>query len=87
MTVLIITDYSVRFFSLRYRDVFCGRLHCKVNQTDLLFKYQNYLFKSQAEIGTLQCTSVLFDYGLDTTDPGLSPDGAKCGDGKVWMLL
>lgn len=29
------------------------------------------------------CRTAIVDLGLNEVDPGLAPDGAKCGDGKV----
>lgn len=33
--------------------------------------------------GVIPCRVALVDMGLDMVDPGLAPDGAKCGKGKV----
>lgn len=33
--------------------------------------------------GVIPCRVALVDMGLDVVDPGLAPDGAKCGRGKV----
>lgn len=39
--------------------------------------------------GVIPCRVALVDMGLDMVDPGLAPDGAKCGKGKVsvWAKL
>jgi len=31
-----------------------------------------------------ECDSAIIDVGTQYTDPALAPDGAKCGDGKVY---
>lgn len=33
-----------------------------------------------------ECKGVILDVGLDMPDPGMVPDGAKCGSGKVSYL-
>ena len=30
-----------------------------------------------------ECKGVILDVGLDMPDPGMVPDGSKCGNGKV----
>lgn len=36
--------------------------------------------------GVIPCRVALVDMGLDMVDPGLAPDGAKCGRGKVSFM-
>lgn len=36
--------------------------------------------------GVIPCRVALVDMGLDMVDPGLAPDGAKCGRGKVSLI-
>lgn len=31
----------------------------------------------------IPCRTAIVDLGLNQVDPGLTPDGAKCGEGKV----
>lgn len=31
----------------------------------------------------IPCKTAILDFGLDVIDPGMTPDGAPCGDGKV----
>ena len=31
----------------------------------------------------IPCRTAIVDLGLNQVDPGLAPDGAKCGEGKV----
>lgn len=31
----------------------------------------------------IPCRTALVDLGLNEVDPGLAPDGARCGEGKV----
>lgn len=35
----------------------------------------------------IPCRTVMVDMGLNEVDPGLAPDGAKCGEGKVKILF
>jgi hypothetical protein len=32
----------------------------------------------------IPCRTAIVDLGLNQVDPGLAPDGAKCGEDKVW---
>ena len=37
--------------------------------------------------GFIPCRVAQVDLGLDMVDPGLAPDGSKCGYGKVSNLM
>lgn len=64
-------------------DVFCGVLHCEKNDEkpevlygkDVTYFYTTLSFGSK----TLKCISANIDLGLQVEDPGLVPNGAKCG--------
>ena len=34
-----------------------------------------------------ECKSVIMDVGLDMPDPGMVPDGVRCGQNKVFIIL
>lgn len=36
---------------------------------------------------TIACRTAIIDLGLSDVDPGLTPNGAKCGDNKVRVGL
>jgi len=35
----------------------------------------------------IPCRTAIVDLGLNDVDPGLTPDGAKCGENKVCIIL
>lgn len=43
----------------------------------------NSVVYSGNEDRTYSCMTASIDFGLQTIDPGMAPDGAKCGDGKM----
>ena len=61
----------------------CGKLQCDGDSQMQLAYYQNYYLLSSASYGSDRCRSVIFDFGTRVQDPGLVPNGAKCGVGKV----
>jgi len=66
----------------------CGMLHCNHRNEKLMFWKEALAYTlPEAWIlanGTRQeCKGVILDVGLDMSDPGMVPDGAKCGNGKV----
>lgn len=69
------------------RDIKCGMLHCMHLNERLEFgmesvsKVSHSFLKSSS--GVIPCRVALVDMGLDMVDPGLAPDGAKCGKGKM----
>ena len=63
-------------------DVFCGRLLCQDNNKTLQH-YFNFVLIAIPSIANDTCHSVIFDFGLETQDPGLVPSGAKCGVDKA----
>lgn len=78
--------YLFNYFYL-HRDIKCGMLHCMHLNERLEFgmesvsKVSHSFLKSSS--GVIPCRVALVDMGLDMVDPGLAPDGAKCGKGKV----
>ena len=67
----------------------CGKLQCDVS-LEGLDSYENFPYELTLEaagfIGPDRCSSFsykTFYNGPDRADPGLVPDGATCGTGKV----
>ncbi|XP_055606084.1 disintegrin and metalloproteinase domain-containing protein 12-like [Uranotaenia lowii] len=73
-------------------DMMCGLLHCSHRNEKLDYGMQAYSkltttkFSHYGPRGTVRetiCNTAIVDLGLDVINPGLVPDGAKCGDGKM----
>lgn len=43
----------------------------------------SHRFIADQHLGIVPCRVAHVDLGLDTVDPGLAPNGAKCGHNKV----
>ncbi|XP_065351204.1 disintegrin and metalloproteinase domain-containing protein 12 [Cloeon dipterum] len=70
------------------KDVLCGMLHCKHLNERLEFGMESVAILSQTFLNTrtggiIACRNAIVDLGLNEVDPGLAPDGAKCGEGKM----
>ncbi|KAL7306094.1 hypothetical protein TKK_0001547 [Trichogramma kaykai] len=65
----------------------CGMLHCKHLNERLEFGMENVAVLSHSFINSqgkiIPCRSAIVDLGLNQVDPGLAPDGAKCGPKKM----
>jgi hypothetical protein len=70
-----------------YRDILCGMLHCTHRNDQLEFGLEATSILSHAFLsvnGSIKaCKSAIIDLGLDQADPGMVPNGAKCGESKV----
>ena len=78
-----------------YSDVFCGSLHCDISQVNDLehvhyhrsldgngtLSYANGDYFATCRVSTFRT----FYNGPDRQDPGLVPNGASCGTGKVTL--
>ncbi|XP_026322878.1 zinc metalloproteinase-disintegrin-like crotastatin [Hyposmocoma kahamanoa] len=68
-------------------DATCGLLHCRHLNERLEFGMESVAVLSTVLIqnnGTIiPCRTAVIDLGLSDVDPGLVPDGAKCGDQKM----
>lgn len=62
-------------------------VHCSHLNERLEFGMESVSILSHSFINSggaiIACRTALVDLGLNEVDPGLAPDGAKCGDGKV----
>lgn len=84
----VINIRSIYFFLSR--DIMCGMLHCTHLNERLEFGMESAAILARSYINvkgkTFTCRAAIVDLGLFNTDPGLTPNGAKCGDGKVFSL-
>ncbi|XP_053698664.1 disintegrin and metalloproteinase domain-containing protein 9-like [Sabethes cyaneus] len=80
------------YLKCNQEDIMCGLLHCSHRNEKLDYGMQAYSkltttkFSHYGPRGTVRdtiCNSAIIDLGLDITNPGLVPDGAKCGSGKM----
>jgi hypothetical protein len=62
-------------------------LHCRHLNERLEFGMESVAILSHSFINSggsiIPCRTAIVDLGLNEVDPGLAPDGAKCGEGKV----
>ena len=69
----------------------CGLLHGSHLNEQLEFGMESVAILSHSFFNVdgriIPCRSANVDLGLQTMDPGLVPNGAKCGDGKVALFL
>lgn len=64
----------------------CGTLQCKDFSRNLSYYEQYYMIGEKYftdGVTNETCHTVIFDFGLDTQDPGFVPSGASCGPGKA----
>ncbi|GFY75041.1 disintegrin and metalloproteinase domain-containing protein 12 [Trichonephila inaurata madagascariensis] len=73
----------------RKEDILCGMLHCTHLNEKLEFGMESAAILARSFINVrgkvYTCRSAIVDLGLFNTDPGLTPNGAKCGDGKACL--
>lgn len=66
-------------------------LHCMHLNERLEFGMESVAILSHSYINSggsiIPCRTAIVDLGLNQVDPGLAPDGAKCGEGKVRFIL
>lgn len=71
-----------------YRDAMCGMLHC-VHYNEKLMFWKEALAYTMPETHVVvngsrhDCMGAILDVGLNQPDPGMVPDGAKCGNRQV----
>ncbi len=75
------------YVNCRPADVRCGMLHCSHLNERLEFGMESVSILSHSFINSggriIPCRSALVDLGLNDKDPGLAPEGARCGDGML----
>lgn len=78
-----------RFLPCAVTDAMCGTLQCRHLNERLEFGMESAAFLSAVFIndnGTIiPCRTAIIDLGVNDVDPGLVPDGAKCGDGMMCL--
>lgn len=66
-------------------------LHCKHLNERLEFGMESVAILSHTFINKkgaiIPCRTAIVDLGINQVDPGLTPDGALCGKGKVSVLF
>ena len=72
------------------RNVYCGMVHCSHLNERLEFGMESVSILAHSFINSgmniTACRTAMVDLGLNEIDPGLAPDGAKCGEGKVSVV-
>lgn len=75
----------------RYRSVNCGMLHCRHKNERLEFGMETVSVISYSFINdgghSIPCRTAIVDLGLNDVDPGLTPNGAKCGENMVCNFI
>ncbi|XP_036675344.3 disintegrin and metalloproteinase domain-containing protein 12 [Drosophila suzukii] len=75
------------FLRCEEQHVKCGMLYCIHLNERLEFGMESAAVLSHSYISherkIVACRTALVDLGLQTTDPGLTPNGAKCGEDKM----
>ena len=75
------------YVKCRSEDIYCGMLHCRHTNEKLEFGMENVAVLSHSflnhENRIVACRTAIVDLGLESMDPGLTPNGAKCGEGKM----
>ena len=66
----------------------CGMLHCTHRNEKLMFWKEALAYTMpeawiQDSNTRHECKGAILDVGLNQPDPGLVPNGARCGDGMV----
>ncbi|XP_024936313.1 uncharacterized protein LOC107263145 isoform X2 [Cephus cinctus] len=68
-------------------NTLCGMLQCKHLNERLEFGMESVAILKHNFINNgkeiIACRTAIVDLGLNQVDPGLTPDGAKCGPGKM----
>lgn len=63
-------------------DIMCGTLHCNYKNEKLEFGMESAAILTRSYINlrskVITCRSAIIDLGLDSPNPGLAPNGAKC---------
>ncbi|XP_019758376.2 disintegrin and metalloproteinase domain-containing protein 9 [Dendroctonus ponderosae] len=79
--------FNESFAKCDRESVLCGMLHCKHLNERLEFGMESVAILSHSFINKkgsiIPCRTAIVDLGTNQIDPGMTPDGAKCGDGKM----
>lgn len=81
----------VMSFQMCCSDYQCGVLHCEMNNEKLEYGYESAAILASFFVNARNkihaCRSVVVDFGLADTSPGMVPDGAPCGEGDGRMCV
>lgn len=71
----------------KQQDAMCGMLQCRHLNERLEFGMESVAILSHSFMNyrgsIIPCRTAIIDLGLQSVDPGITPDGAKCGDNKM----
>lgn len=77
------------YISCKQTDALCGMLQCRHLNERLEFGMESVAILSHSFMNyrgsIVPCRTAIVDLGLQSIDPGLTPDGAKCNEGKMCM--
>ncbi|KAG5679982.1 hypothetical protein PVAND_009517 [Polypedilum vanderplanki] len=75
------------YISCKPQDAMCGMLQCRHLNERLEFGMESVAILSHSFMNyrgsIVPCRTAIIDLGLQSVDPGLTPDGAKCGTDKM----
>ncbi|XP_013402377.1 disintegrin and metalloproteinase domain-containing protein 9 isoform X1 [Lingula anatina] len=76
------------YTACKQEDTMCGMLHCQHQNEKLMFwreALSRLLPYTTLDVNgvRIKCKSAILDVGLNDLDPGMTPDGAKCGEDKL----
>ncbi|CAG9763797.1 unnamed protein product [Ceutorhynchus assimilis] len=79
--------FNQSFFKCDNKSVLCGMLHCRHLNERLEFGMESVAILSHSFINKkgsiIPCRTAIVDLGTNQIDPGMTADGARCGDGKM----
>lgn len=81
--------HEVEYIKCKPEDAMCGMVHCRHLNERLEFGMESVAVLSHSFMNyqgsIIPCRTAIVDLGLQTMDPGLTPNGAKCGEGKMCL--
>lgn len=76
-----------KYFNCTKENIYCGMLQCRHLNERLEYGMESVSVLSHSfishENSIIPCRTAVVDLGLQSTDPGLTPDGSICGDNKM----
>lgn len=81
--------FENEYLKCKPENAMCGMVHCRHLNERLEFGMESVAVLSHSFMNykgsIIPCRTAIVDLGLETMDPGLTPNGAKCGEGKMCM--
>lgn len=75
------------YIACKHDDALCGMLQCRHLNERLEFGMESVAILSHSfknyRGSIVPCRTAIVDLGLQSVDPGLTPDGAKCEEGRM----